>query len=75
LPLFNKALFPHKASPASIANWLLFIDVEDEWISWCFPLLWYFGCGYTLPFSHFWRGMPLSVSSTDLYVEAIWWTN
>ncbi len=44
---------PHKASPASIANQLLFTDVDDEWVSWCFPLLWYFGCGYTLLFSHF----------------------
>ncbi len=66
---------PHKASPASTANRLLFTDVDDEWVSWCFPLLWYFGCGYTLLFSHFWRGMPLSVNSVDLCVEAVWWTN
>jgi hypothetical protein len=30
LPLFNKALFPHKAPPASTANRLLFTDAEDE---------------------------------------------
>jgi hypothetical protein len=30
LPLFNKALFPRKASPASTADRLLFIDAEDE---------------------------------------------
>jgi hypothetical protein len=39
LPPFKKGLFPHKASPASTVNRLLFTEAEDELVSWCFPLL------------------------------------